>query len=457
MNDLQNQNGILQTISSQVIRLEGQYSQADRPHTQLPFYRRLHLRKFELIRTASCRLHEALSRACSVHKDHAIKFCLEATCTESDTENGFHICFNLAYSPLSATDFLPTSSTQLSVSGKEKGDERSQLGSNITAKARMGGGSQVEAASTPSLPGMDSTDIKWCEVESLVGSSNQTVPHQAHQAIAPNPLQQEGHGAHDHASGLCVELQTSINKDFSLSGKKLVLVLDKTDFCEHRVYYPSGYESPGIGKRATSLIDLLSTSSDHPVGSIPQLHKIRIARSLVVAVLQFHATPWLTESWQSQHLLFNGVISDTWQSYNPSPHLVVHVTPPSKQTLEPITTTQTHQSAGALVPNLMLFNLGVMLLELAYGVPFSVLNQSTSVHGSEAGQLAEFSAAYSFARNVGIFLGSAYADIVRKCLRCDFGEGEDLGSPALQERLYEDVVCKLEELEKGIRRSQGAI
>jgi hypothetical protein len=37
-----------------------------------------------------------------------------------------------------------------------------------------------------------------------------------------------------------------------------------------------------------------------------------------------------------------------------------------------------------------------------------------------------------------------YQRIVRKCLRSDFGVGADLDKPILQERFFEDVVCKLE-------------
>ena len=76
-------------------------------------------------------------------------------------------------------------------------------------------------------------------------------------------------------------------------------------------------------------------------------------------------------------------------------------------------TSQSLLSLVAIVPNSMLFNLGVMLLELAYGI--------TAI------------------------------------LRCDFGEGEDLDNPALQERLYEDVVCRLERMKDGIRKSRGEI
>lgn len=51
-------------------------------------------------------------------------------------------------------------------------------------------------------------------------------------------------------------------------------------------------------------------------------------------------------------------------------------------------------------------------------------------------------------------LGSTYGQIVRKCLTCDFGRGDDLNEPTLQVEFYKDVVCELERLEEGFRNLQ---
>ena len=235
-----------------------------------------------------------------------------------------------------------------------------------------------------------------------------------------------------------------------------MIVLNDTEFCKHRVHYPSDHVPPSLGKSSTSLMELLSPSHGQPVFNIPQIHGLRIARSLVTGVLQFHATPWLTDSWQSKNLFFNNVNPENWQSHIPSPHLVVRVTA-SNQPAKPAVITQSSLSLAAIVPNVMLFNLGVMLLELAFGVPFRSLLQSTGVVASADRKIADFNAAYGLANNVGVYFGSGYADVVRKCLRCDFGEGEDLDNPALQERLYEDVICRLEIMENGSRKTQDEI
>jgi hypothetical protein len=53
-------------------------------------------------------------------------------------------------------------------------------------------------------------------------------------------------------------------------------------------------------------------------------------------------------------------------------------------------------------------------------------------------------------------LGSAYAGIVRKCLACDFGQGDNLNDQGLQSA-FRDVVCELERLEVAFSKLQIGI
>ena len=46
-------------------------------------------------------------------------------------------------------------------------------------------------------------------------------------------------------------------------------------------------------------------------------------------------------------------------------------------------------------------------------------------------------------------MGSTYGKIVRQCLRCDFGYGDDLDDLDLQARYYQAIVCELRRLEDG--------
>ena len=367
-----------------------------------------------------------------------------------DSEAGIkcsQICFNLAYAPISNVDVISFLQTRNSSPHKEKGQPSPGSSTDTTPEILFPPATESYAAA------------KWIEVKSIMGLWKEANAEQEHQTITRGSSYADvpdDHEQHLHADDLCIKLQTGTNRVASPT-KNLLIVLDNTQSCRHYIYYPSDQTQLNLGKTSTSLMEMLSSSSEHPIGNIPQLHRIRIARSLVMAVLQFHATPWLTESWQSNNLLFENANPKNWQSCNASPHLVVHIAGANKKAPVPSTIAQPSLSLAAFVPNSMLFNLGVMLLELAYDVPFPSLLQSAGVDALADNILGDYNAAYQLASNVGVFFGSGYADVVRKCLRCDFREGEDLDNPALQERLYEDVICRLERMEDGIRKSQGEI
>ena len=175
---------------------------------------------------------------------------------------------------------------------------------------------------------------------------------------------------------------------------------------------------------------------------------------LKLAVLHFHTTPWLSKSWNSNNVFFRGAseIGSESRPTDPIPHLNAKVTL-TESTAGSFNTGSSASLAG-IVPNMLLFDLGVMLLELAYNAPFQSLRQCETLLVSSETTASDFVAAISLADEVGISLGAGFAAIVKKCLRCDFGYENNLGHPALQARLYEDVVCKLERLEDGFRKFQ---
>jgi len=90
---------------------------------------------------------------------------------------------------------------------------------------------------------------------------------------------------------------------------------------------------------------------------------------------------------------------------------------------------------------------------MAYSSSFASLLKPLDYEVSSDARLVDFYASQRLASNVGMFLGAGFATIIRQCLRCDFGCGEDLDSPNLQARVYSDVVCRLEGLE-GFRKPQ---
>ncbi len=72
--------------------------------------------------------------------------------------------------------------------------------------------------------------------------------------------------------------------------------------------------------------------------------------------------------------------------------------------------------------------------------------------------MSDFEIADRVSKNLGSSLGASYAKVVRKCLGCDFGEGEtDSSDPGLQAVFYRDVVCKLERSERAFARLELAV
>jgi hypothetical protein len=71
----------------------------------LPYSKRAALKKFQMVQTASCRLHEAFSRACTAHQEHLAKFCLKAKCEELALKSvALRFASVLAYAPTPSTE-----------------------------------------------------------------------------------------------------------------------------------------------------------------------------------------------------------------------------------------------------------------------------------------------------------------------------------------------------------------
>lgn len=106
-----------------------------------------------------------------------------------------------------------------------------------------------------------------------------------------------------------------------------------------------------------------------------------------------------------------------------------------------------------LAPNELLFRYGTVLLELGYSQPWPQLQQlmlkalpphrQTDYHAAE--KLAQ-------APLLRSRMGPRCTTIVRKCLGCDFGLGEnDLANEQLQGVFLADVVGALQQVERGLK------
>jgi len=164
---------------------------------------------------------------------------------------------------------------------------------------------------------------------------------------------------------------------------------------------------------------------------IDPVHKLKAAHRLATAVLQYHSTSWMNEEWRLQDLRYfstqQNIIDNALRSLhlsghfprNPPPTVLMDGIEMASSTNipncnnQPISETDRKYLYG--ISSLPLFSLGVALLEVS--------------HWSR-----------------GSPLGPKYREIIKKCLRSDFGFGSDLSKPSLQAAVYNDVVCELEEM-----------
>ena len=170
-----------------------------------------------------------------------------------------------------------------------------------------------------------------------------------------------------------------------------------------------------------------------------------------MAVLQFHATPWLLSSICSNDVLLPGDPTITGAAALHEPYVDVSIKgphgPPTRQTAFPSRT---------LIRNRLLFSLGVMLLELAYQTPLHLLQKDTDVDAHLAPN-TEYHIADRVRHDAASMMGPRYAEVVRKCIQCDFGKGDDLSKTKLQEGFNQDVICELEALEDRFRKFSVSI
>jgi hypothetical protein len=400
----------------------------------IPRQQRQDIERFRLVQKAAAFLYDALVTACTRHDEHDIHLCLQPSLSDGSNPQ---IRFSISFSPAhpSATD------------------EETMAG-----------------------------DPMWLAVESTIRQSLIAVPPRPDDAPddALSRLTQSLHLAEststtdkDTSRGrkVTVRFETPTSPQQSTPCIQMPTVCLKPNFCNHirqcprhsatclglleetphykHLVYPSSTSTEGTQK-STSLEELFTTLSRRQKGSgLPEYEKLRFGKLLATAVLQFHTTSWLKGSWQSQDVLFFN--SDTQKTKEEpesltSPYMNVSVRQPDSPLSRP-----SNFPSRIFAPNPLLFGLGVILLELAFEAPLRNLQKSTDLEGCQDHRHTEFFTAKRLSHSVSPPLGLRYNELVRKCLQCDFGRGEDLKRPELQEAFYRDVVCVLGDLENKVR------
>ncbi|KAI4598487.1 hypothetical protein KJ359_002897 [Pestalotiopsis sp. 9143b] len=212
----------------------------------------------------------------------------------------------------------------------------------------------------------------------------------------------------------------------------------------------SFYREEMVSVNAISMDDILGRSIER---SLTMVEQLKTARTLAAAVLKFHETPWLNDHFSPRNIHFFPVQDDMCKSLQ-TLHLEAQFSQEDANTVaEPADTPMTDDSqdgsaqtlvSGAIgieqqeafgrakllhgVRNTTLWSLGIILLQIGSWSRIPALDDVVAVRDASS-QVSN--------------LGPKYQRLTKQCLDCDFGYGEDLSTPRLQQAVYQNIIGDL--------------
>ncbi|KAK4629179.1 hypothetical protein CLAFUW4_08529 [Fulvia fulva] len=142
---------------------------------------------------------------------------------------------------------------------------------------------------------------------------------------------------------------------------------------------------------------------------------------------------WLPEHWSKDKIVLfkraNGSVAG-------HPFITAELTKAQGQVLQNAVPSRSH----SLIRNQEVFCFGLVLIEIALGKSFEELRAP----GTPKDPLCDLSEAARLEEEVYLTAGLRYGDVVRRCIRCDFGERDNgWDDPAFRKKFYEGVVAEL--------------
>ncbi|KAI9729830.1 MAG: hypothetical protein M1834_006578 [Cirrosporium novae-zelandiae] len=403
------------------------------------------IEKFGVIQQASQLLYYALGQACSRHPEHQAHFSLQP---KYDLSNGLSspaVRFSIGYTHRvlggcrnESQDNIVWFFVKSIMNHANLGDNgKSSLILNDLTKTLK---RQNENAFPQSTSKCRRKSIQFCtptepptSSKGLAASNSLPLPNSVLDQALPDLCMRRN---------FCNQIQQYCHQ----SSDCCIGLLAKTNNCQHLVYSVAqrdGQSSDSTSSLISFICDRVRTSG------LSIFERLHIAKLLAMTVLQFHATPWLKESWRSKDILMLNI--------NPSPtvkvsltnnlHLNVSVKGPNS-----VISTATTSSSRTIEPNPLLFGLGVIFLELAYKAPLRSKLLPIDLTDGREDCYTEFHMAKRLSKFGSTDMGLNYNNIVRKCLSCDLGHGDDLNHPELQAAFYRDVICELGSLEESLEK-----
>ena len=396
------------------------------------------MERYQIIGQASRQVYEALGRACTKHTEHQAHFCVEVEQAKITDDRNAQIKFIMAYTQMTLdgsndpSDLIWFAVDSTSADAVEPGSFDTTTGHNDTLTSSVK--KQMESAS--GAPQKRTQKRVRFESTSLAPAC--TSPTLSTAAIAGTFLSSDS-----MRKDFCDVIRIRLREP--LQASECVGVLENTDRRRSFVY-PSPSRCCRQMRQAISLGQVISSvSKRQTVGGLALYDRLRLAKILATAVLQYHSTPWLRLPWRSEDVYFFGdeLASSQDMPSIISPHLNVKVEGPFEQ-LPRTSTFPPHN----LARNPLLFSLGVVLLEIAYTSTIDDLQRPIDLDNGRETGYTEFFAARRLAKCAKTDMGATYHQVVEKVVECDFGCGVDLNDPRLQAAFHHEVICPLEKLEQ---------
>lgn len=401
---------------------------------------------FVTVQKAANSLHEALEYACTKHTEHQAQLSLQPKCSTNS-----QVSFTLAFTQMNTSQQLEGNTcveppmwltVQSTVTGAiqqcAESDLRTGLQSSLKRLREA-----TDSVETASKPDRKIKSVKFhtplCEplnmtpLQPLVSHLPQLMPNLCTHSNFCNQLQRFL-GQHTQGSQTCVGY------------------LEGPGNSKHLVYIDSRLQivTSRMGRQSLRpLCDVYPAlkQASSSAAYIPSHERIMLAKHLSIAVLQFHATPWLGNSICGKDVLLHEIGEPRTDSTATLREAFIRV--PIKGPYGNVFKRDGFPNK-TLIRNPLLFRLGVLLIELALQSSLRSLQMPIDIDANE-GQNTDFHTALRACHQVEASLGPRYSKAVRRCLKCDFGHDEDLSEVKLQEAVYQGVVCELEELEQRFR------
>jgi hypothetical protein len=176
--------------------------------------------------------------------------------------------------------------------------------------------------------------------------------------------------------------------------------------------------------------------------------KFKVAVDLASSVLQLYKTPWLKDDWSNDDVYF------VHRPGAPASTIYQHPFIYRKFSSPVATQCSTAQTpVRRVIRNQTLFTLGVLLIELLYGMSMEELQIARDLECQGTPGVVWCTAERLIDEEIALEAGKLYCDAVRRCIRCDFNrQSSSLDDEDFQQAVYNDVVTPLE---KTLQRFNG--